>query len=314
MKGVKKEKSLCHKLTKKIQKRILVQAMFGHIFTDGELITIPNSSSEYMIDTLIIRFPEIGKKIFESLDDKSLKNCREASRFWNEYLEKNHIPWIGMIQNIVKVCNKDYSKCPLKWKKMFRKTKVGDIKQFAILLQNEKLKTDFKKKSLLHLAAMFKQVDFNVFKNLYDAEENRSPRDLNGDTPIHIAARNGNLDIFKWLWICPDTDGNAKNFRLNTPLHIAAASGHFNICKFMAKEMERDPRIALDWPLFRNVNDETPLTLAKKYDHTKIVKLFYGEKRNGEEDDPWIVYLFNKTRPSKEDAENRFLHTRLFGN
>ena len=310
----KTSKSLCNKLTRRIQKRILAQAIFGHIFADSDFITLsPNRSSGYMFDAMITRFENIGKAIFESLDGQSLQNCREASRFWSEYLEKNKIPWINMIQSVVKISNKDYPQSALKWKKLFRKTKVSDVKLFAIILQKEKSQIDFKKKSILHLAAMFKKVDFEVFKNIYDAEENKTPRDLNGDTPIHIAARYGNLDVFKWLWICPNTDGNAKNFRMNSPLHIAAESGQFNICKFMAKQMKKKPRIAQDWPLFRNFDDETPLTLAKRNYHKKIIKLFYaGEPQNDEE--KWIIYLFNKIRPYKEDSWDGFLQTRSFGN
>jgi hypothetical protein len=292
------EKSLCQTLTRKIKKRILVQAIFGHIF-DEDFYTIP-SSSEYMVDIFFTRFPEIGKQIFELLDNESLQKCRESSRHWNEFLDLYKMPWVNVIQKVAKYSNKDCSLSPKKWEKMFRKTEVEDVKHFAITLQKEKLKSNqadlFKKKSLLHLAAMFKTVPLIVFKNLYKAEENRSPLDLHGDTPLHVAARNGNFDVFKWLFTRPDQDGNAFNFRMNTPLHLAAASGHLKICKFMVEEMKRGPKNPLNWPLFRNFDDETPLTLAKKNEHKAIVKLFYGEK------DAWIIYIFCKTRPSKKDG------------
>ena len=320
MKVIKKQESkkssLSYKLTRRIKKRILVQSIFGHIFSGSELgdfIKIcPNRSSGYMIDVMITRFPEIGKEIFESLDGASLQNCREASRYWNDYLEENKIPWITMIQNFVKYSNKDYSQCPLKWKKMFEKTKAANVKLFGIVLQKEKLRIDqekygFVKKSPLHLAAMFKMVDLEVFKHLYEAEENKSPRDLYGDTPLYLAAKKGNMQVFEWLWNRPDTNKNAKNFRINTPLHLAAAGGQFEICKFIVKEMKKawkkDNNLE-NWPIFRNMDDETPLNIAKRCHHKEIVE----ELSKG-----WIIFLFRRSRPIPTGGPERHQLARNLG-
>ena len=302
MNGVKKEKSLCHKLTRRIRKRILVQAMFGHIFNDGELITIPKSSSEYLIDTLITRFPAIGKQIFESLDNKSLQNCRQASRYWNAYMNEYHIPWIGLIQKIVKQSNPEYPESPLKWKKIFENTNVDSIKKFAIILQNEKNSNHgafVKKRSPLHFAAIHKILPIEVFENIYVAEENKSPKDMAGNTPLHLAAINGNMEVFQLLRNHPDTDIHSQNFRINTPLHLAAAGGQFEICKFIVKRMEKawkKDKNPDKFPIFRNMDDDTPLSIAKRLYHPEIVKLLSKG---------WIVYLFCKRRPIPRSDLNK---------
>ena len=296
MNSVRKEKSLCHKLTRRIKKRILVQAMFGHIFNDGELITIPKSSSEYMIDTLITRFPAIGKEIFDNLDNKSIQNCREASRYWYAYMNEYHIPWIGIIQKIVKQSNKDYSDCPLKWRKMFENTNVDSVKTFAIIIQKEKNSNhDYgafsKKRTPLHFAAMHKMVPFDVFENIFVAEENKNPKDIDGNTPLHLAAKNGNMQVFEYLWNHPETEKNSQNFRINTPLHLAVAGGQFEICKFIVERMEEaweKDKNPDNFPIFRNMDDETPLIIAKRLYHPEIVKIL---------SDGWIVWLFRKRRP-----------------
>ena len=55
-----------------------------------------------------------------------------------------------------------------------------------------------------------------------------------GDTPLHIAARNGNLKIIEVLLKCGD-DPNVKNRAGQTPLTLAAQFGHHDVVSFLVK-------------------------------------------------------------------------------
>ncbi|WP_261983855.1 ankyrin repeat domain-containing protein [Wolbachia pipientis] len=57
-------------------------------------------------------------------------------------------------------------------------------------------------------------------------------KDNHGQTPLHIAARSGSLNIVKYL-INKSADINAKDKYDNTPLHLAADTGEFDIVKYL---------------------------------------------------------------------------------
>ena len=59
-------------------------------------------------------------------------------------------------------------------------------------------------------------------------------------SPLDLAALNGHLDVFKLFFENNDEEKNPKNqFCLGeTPLHLAAEKGHFNICNFIIQKLE----------------------------------------------------------------------------
>ena len=61
--------------------------------------------------------------------------------------------------------------------------------------------------------------------------EEKSPRDKDGDTPFHEAAKNGHVEIVK-IFLDVVVDKNPKNNCNTTPLHEAASSGHKESVKF----------------------------------------------------------------------------------
>ena len=50
-------------------------------------------------------------------------------------------------------------------------------------------------------------------------------KDGNGQTPLHVAARNNSLEVAELL-ISSGAEVNAKDNRGETPLHLAAWNGH----------------------------------------------------------------------------------------
>ena len=46
------------------------------------------------------RFPHIAEQIFEQLDGKSLKNCREVAKLWQECIDDKNLLLIKIVEDI----------------------------------------------------------------------------------------------------------------------------------------------------------------------------------------------------------------------
>ena len=89
----------------------------------------------------------------------------------------------------------------------------------------------------------------------------RNPRDNHGQTPLHLAAKNGHLKVCKTI-IKEADDKNPKDNQGMTPFHIAALMGHEKICKlFMSSVDDYNPK---------TVNGRTPISCAAQNDHSGI--------------------------------------------
>ena len=96
----------------------------------------------------------------------------------------------------------------------------------------------------------------------------RNPRDNHGQTPLHLAAKNGHLKVCKTI-IKEADDKNPKDNRGMTPFHIAALMGHEKICKlFMSSVDDYNPK---------TVDGRTPISCAAQNDHSGTVKLDFKE-------------------------------------
>lgn len=90
--------------------------------------------------------------------------------------------------------------------------------------------------------------------------------DENGWTALHIAARNGNAEVVRFLLAQPDLDVNAKNKWKSTPLMIAAGSGNLAIIDLLLHH----PGTAID--LQAEYYGRTALIEASVRGHIAVVK------------------------------------------
>ena len=90
----------------------------------------------------------------------------------------------------------------------------------------------------------------------------RNPRDNHGQTPLHLAAKNGHLNVCKAI-IKEANDKNPKDNQGMTPFHFAALVGHEKICKvFMSSVDDYNPKTA---------DGRTPISCAAQNDHSDVV-------------------------------------------
>ena len=84
---------------------------------------------------------------------------------------------------------------------------------------------------------------------------------VDGDTPIHHAAREGHLDVIKFL--APLTENpNAPDMYGDTPIHEAASFGNLDVIRFLAPLTEN--------PNKPNKNGLTPIDVAMKNNYIWI--------------------------------------------
>ena len=119
----------------------------------------------------------------------------------------------------------------------------------------------------LHIASVHGRIDIvkYIMSNIRDV----NPKDWNGDTPLHYAARgnkpniNGNkLEVVQYIMEKLE-DNCPKNHTGKTPLHVAAAYGQLDIFKYIIENVfEKNPE---------DVNGNTPIDLASEGKYWEIV-------------------------------------------
>ncbi|KAK2990404.1 hypothetical protein RJ640_001736, partial [Escallonia rubra] len=132
------------------------------------------------------------------------------------------------------------------------------------------------KNTVLHIAAMFGNTEC-ANEVLRYSPSLSSRVNIQGDTPLHIAARNGYSDVVQELVKCTtrldkETVGAGKemlrmlNKENDTPLHEAVRNCHFVVVQLLVKE---DP----DFSCPANNAEETPLYLASEKGYDDFVSL-----------------------------------------
>ena len=236
------------------------------------------------MEEILMRFPHIGEKFFEELDNKSLAICRRADRSWKTFIDDQKFPWIRKIR----FCSLD-SKEPLE--KILKKTKLDIVKELAekalsLCLCKSKKKMGFsfhrrKKGHILYFAAMIGYEEFFYEENISKFKE-KNPNTLFGQTPLHFAAEHGYLSICQLIIQNlkaddPDTDGilDYKTEEEN-PLFLAFYENHFDICKLIIENLkDKNPDF--------NANEEygTALHEFARMGHLDICEIIIKDIRKG---------------------------------
>ena len=250
------------------------------------------------MEDLLLKFPHIGTKIFEELDNENVTLCRTVTSPWKSFIDGQKFLWIRKIQRYIPKSKDDL-------KKLLKFINIEDVKQIENIAQTaERNVFSCEEYSILHFSAMSGNTD--VFRNVYKRSSEKCPKDHWNNTPLLYAAKYGHFDLCQF--ILKNTDdkdlihydmirvlytaagrGNFQMFKYVfdmiedknpadaigwTPLHSAAAKGHFSICDLILENVEeKDPKTKHDIG-----NGRTPYDFAKSNGHFKICQLIKNSK------------------------------------
>jgi ankyrin repeat protein len=249
------------------------------------------------MEEVLLRFPHLGEKIFEELDNLVLTNCRTICKSWKDFIDENKIVQFRIVKKytdcselaLKKFCSKtnvetiasqsviDYRHRP-RWDYQFigftplhAAAVNGHLINCQLMIENlpdKNPKTD-DESTPLYLAAI--RGHYEVFKLFFEIVLEKNPKmsiERQCKTPFHGAARNGHLDICQYIL---ENLGNISptDWHGGTPLHDAAYNGHLEVFKFIMEKMdEKNPK---DW------SGKTPFHNAAWNGHLKICELIVRE-------------------------------------
>ena len=218
------------------------------------------------------RFPHLYEYIFKSLDNETLANCEEVSKFWYSYLsnifQKRRLRRVKNIQETFRRFHQLHVEFRLGFhttrrQNIFNAAGLGDLETAQKLIMEEILivhnhllnpfitiNSVFVEDYLtVHWAA--NNGYFAIVKYLGAITEDKNPQDIKGNRPLHYAARKGNCNTMKYLvdkevnasivgrfTIYKINDRNPRNNMGYTPLHYAALNGHLDIVMYLVDRID----------------------------------------------------------------------------
>ena len=155
------------------------------------------------MEEFLARFPGLGRKIFNQLDNQDLIKCKEVSRYQCKFLEDDRLVWTRMIKKY----NANHFEFKDAWKLVVEKVPVEIVKEIAI-----------------------------ATKQFYTFWPQRVT-DQHQHSPHHIAGEYGCLSLCKFIVQKTRLLNPAKPDEF-TGLHNAANMGHYEVCKFFIADLE----------------------------------------------------------------------------
>ena len=188
------------------------------------------------------------------------------------------------------------------WTALHFAARMSQFDIFTYLLENgaELCLKDKHGQTILHLAA--KLGSLKICKLIVEGHEgiDINSRDVDGETPIHVAFGKDKLEVVKFLFYKEGDLNSRVSSRANggwrdgdTPLHTEARYGHTEIVKFILENMVDNNPV--------NENGDTPLALAANNGHLETYRLMcpYAE-------DPVPLDLKMRIFMTNQDVSNYF--------
>ena len=163
------------------------------------------------MEEVLLRFPLLGQKICEHLDNQNLTTCTEVSRNWERFLKNEKFFWIRKVEKLINSTKTDLENLYEDLGSFFHNISCENVRQlFTSVGQFNRSFITVKNQTLMHFAAM-KGV-MKIASNIFNVKGIENNENGSGMTPLHYAARFGHLDICK-LIIDKIVDKNPANQR-----------------------------------------------------------------------------------------------------
>ncbi|KAG6391889.1 hypothetical protein SASPL_149653 [Salvia splendens] len=133
--------------------------------------------------------------------------------------------------------------------------------------------SDSEERNPLHFAAYLGNLEATQYL-LQKCKRNATRRDKRGELPIHLAALEGHVDVIHTLLLYPPEAEELLDNSGQNILHIAARSGKYNVFRFILKNPNLNSLINM-----KNKSGDTPLHIATRNDHAKIVSTLTWDQR-----------------------------------
>ena len=160
---------------------------------------IINIENDPVMDDIILRFPSLAGAIFKELDNESLAKCKKVSPFWSDFINHQRFLWIRKIQK----CRRSKEIFNIQWKEAFKNVPIEIIKELSdAVKKNWDLAHGLKKQSkmrdtrmwtFLHILA--EQGNFEMCQFIIKKIQNKNPKALDGQTPLHLSSKKGFLKV-----------------------------------------------------------------------------------------------------------------------
>ena len=85
----------------------------------------------FRMESVFLKIPDLGEKIFKELDNQSLVECKEVQRSWYNFINEEKVLWFRLIQNYIS----DDNEFLAAWRKVLTKAPVEFVIQVALATQ-----------------------------------------------------------------------------------------------------------------------------------------------------------------------------------
>jgi hypothetical protein len=85
----------------------------------------------FRMESVFLKIPDLGEKIFKELDNQSLVECKEVQRSWYNFINEERVLWFRIIQNYIS----DDNAFLQAWRKVLTKSPVDFVTQVALATQ-----------------------------------------------------------------------------------------------------------------------------------------------------------------------------------
>ena len=192
------------------------------------------ASPKTSMNEVLTRFPHVGEQIFANLDDQNLAKCREICDPWMTFLDNEKLIWTRIIMSQIEATNS------WNWQKFFSSTSISIVYNMAMRMQHfykfECTSGIVKEMSPLHFAVMM-YGDTKYCVNLIGNGTMEHPKNENGTTPLHYAAKYGYIGVCQLL-LEHFRDENPKNKADKTPLELAIQFNNYFVCELIIRKCE----------------------------------------------------------------------------